>query len=155
MSDLIKREDAIEAVANADETNGTVKVFSGLEIIDMLNALPSAEPQWELISREDALKIISNRICDNKWVCECAINSLPTAEPTDNWIPVSERLPENKEGTYWVCTDEGSQCECRWTNDVFGLGSNKWSDWGWKIIDKPQHTTVIAWQPLSTPYKGE
>lgn len=43
MTDLISREDAIEAVASADETNGTVKVFSGLEIIDILKALPSAE----------------------------------------------------------------------------------------------------------------
>ena len=34
----------------------------------------------DLIKREDAIEVISNRICDNKWVCECAINSLPTAE---------------------------------------------------------------------------
>jgi rubrerythrin len=46
--DLISRADAIEAVASADETNGTIKVFSGLEIIDMLNALPSADT----VSRE-------------------------------------------------------------------------------------------------------
>ena len=43
MTDLIRRADAIEAIASADVTNGTVKVFSGLEVIDILKALPSAE----------------------------------------------------------------------------------------------------------------
>lgn len=47
MKDTIYRADAIEEVASADETNGTIKVFSGLEIIDMLKALPSAEPTTE------------------------------------------------------------------------------------------------------------
>ena len=40
----------------------------------------------DLIKREDAIKVISDRICDNKWVCECAINSLPTAEPQGELI---------------------------------------------------------------------
>ena len=46
MTDLISRADAIEAVASADETNGTVKVFSGFEVIDILKELPSAEAEW-------------------------------------------------------------------------------------------------------------
>ncbi len=34
----------------------------------------------DLIKREDAIEVISNRICDNKWVCEYEINSLPSAD---------------------------------------------------------------------------
>ena len=50
MSDVNRRADAIEAVASADETNGTIKVFSGLEVIDILKALPSAEAEWIPVS---------------------------------------------------------------------------------------------------------
>lgn len=49
MSDLIDRQAAIEEVARRDTTDGTVKVFSGREIIEILNGLPSVQPerQWE------------------------------------------------------------------------------------------------------------
>ena len=42
MSDLISRADAIEAIASRDETDGTVKVFTGQEINEILSVLPSA-----------------------------------------------------------------------------------------------------------------
>ena len=42
MSDLISRADAIEAIASRDETDGTVKVFSGREVNAILASLPSA-----------------------------------------------------------------------------------------------------------------
>ena len=42
MSDLISRADAVEAIASRDETDGTVKVFTGQEINEILSALPSA-----------------------------------------------------------------------------------------------------------------
>lgn len=44
MSDLINRRDAIEEIARRDTTNGTIKVFSGKEVAEILNSLPSAEP---------------------------------------------------------------------------------------------------------------
>lgn len=43
MSDYIKREDAIEAIASADETNGTVKVFTGREVNGILSEIPTAD----------------------------------------------------------------------------------------------------------------
>lgn len=45
MSDLISRADAIEAIASRDETDGTVKVFTGREVNEILSALPSEEPK--------------------------------------------------------------------------------------------------------------
>lgn len=41
--DLISRADAIEAIASLDETDGTVKVFTGRQVNEILSALPSAE----------------------------------------------------------------------------------------------------------------
>lgn len=71
------------------------------------------------------------------------------------WIPCSERLPDEVEKTYWVCTDAGYQCECRWTNDMYGLGTNEWSKWGWHVMDKPQYSKIIAYMPLPESYKGD
>ena len=36
------------------------------------------------------------------------------------WIPVTERLPNAERKSYWGCTDNGYQCECRCTNQ-FGI----------------------------------
>ena len=68
------------------------------------------------------------------------------------WIPCSERLPKKEKKTYWVCTDTEYQCECRWTNNRFGLGEG---EWGWSIFDTPQYSKPIAWMPLPEPYKAE
>lgn len=42
-TELISRADAIEAIASRDETDGTVKVFTGREVNEILSALPSAD----------------------------------------------------------------------------------------------------------------
>ena len=78
------------------------------------------------------------------------IKQLPSAQP-QRWIPCSERLPEKAYGQYWVCTDTGYQCQCRWTDNVYGLGSS--GEWTWKIFDIPQYSHVVAWMPLPEPYK--
>ena len=70
------------------------------------------------------------------------------------WIPCSERLPEQEEKSYWVCTDGGYQCQCRWTN-IDHFWTYLTTEWHWHIGDVPQYSKVIAWQPLPEPWKGE
>lgn len=82
-----------------------------------------------------------------------ALKALPSAQPEPKWISCSERQPEKADSQYWVCTDTGYQCQCRWTDNVYGLGSN--GEWAWKIFDIPQYSHVIAWMPLPEPYKGD
>lgn len=72
-------------------------------------------------------------------------------EKARRWIPCSERLPEKAYGQYWVCTNTEYQCQCRWTDNVYGLGSS--GEWTWKIFDIPQYSHVVAWMPLPEPYK--
>ena len=79
------------------------------------------------------------------------LNKLPSVQP-QRWIPVTERLPENRRETYWVCTDTEAQCECRWTNNRFGIAET--DEWGWSIFDYPQYSKVVAWMTLPEPYKG-
>ena len=46
---LIDRQAAIEEVARRDTTDGTVKVFGGKEIVEILSNLPSAEKRGRWI----------------------------------------------------------------------------------------------------------
>ena len=69
------------------------------------------------------------------------------------WIPCSENLPGEEKRDYWVCTDTGYQCQCRWTNDVYGFGAS--DRWNWKIFDIPQYQKVVAWMLLPEPWRGE
>ena len=78
-------------------------------------------------------------------------NARLNAEERQRWIPVTERLPKAERKSYWVCTDTGYQCECRWTNDRFGIIES--DEWGWKIFDIPQYQKVVAWMPLPCPYE--
>lgn len=87
-----------------------------------------------------------------KWLNSEAMNC---SEFPNNWIPCSERLPKKEERSYWICLDGGGQCQCRWTNDMYGFGANEYSKWGWHIMDKPQYSKVVAWMPLPEPYGGE
>lgn len=74
------------------------------------------------------------------------------AEEQTKWISVGDKLPEEEEKSYWVCLDGGGQCQCRWTNNMYGLGANEWSKWGWHVMDKPQYSHVVAWMSLPESY---
>lgn len=113
----------------------------------------------DLIRRTDAIKVITSNYyrlqgCGLTYeYMLLQMEEIPSADRPQEWIPCSERLPEEKEGVYLICTDYGYLCSCRWTNDVYGLGANKWSAWGWCRLDVPQYSTVVAWMDLK-PWKG-
>ena len=104
----------------------------------------------------DAMSVIIDSICEQEAID--ALYALPSAEAEPvkhgRWIPCRERLPEGAKRTYWVCTDEGDQMECRWTNANI-IFSNLTTDWHWNIFDIPQYQKVIAWMPLPEPYTEE
>lgn len=126
----------------------------------------------DIISRQDVLDILRNLAFDYTFQCgeyygederqstiintEKAIDvieNLPSAELEQKWIPVTERLPKKENKSYWVCTDTKYQCECRWTNNMYGIGKS--NNYGWSIFDIPQYTKVVAWMPLPEVYRGE
>lgn len=80
------------------------------------------------------------------------IDAQPIIEPPFQWIPCKEKMPPNVYKIYWVCTDNGIQCECRWTNDIYGFGEID-DRWDWSYLDKPRYSTIVAWRELPEPYK--
>ena len=143
MSDYINRQAAIDALhkKRIETMEKGQDVNHIWECLDVVAQVPSAQPD---IARSIAT------IIENEKDMRVILASKPSAQ---QWIPCSERLPEEEKDTYWVCTDTGYQCQCRWTNDVYGLGASE--RWEWKIFDIPQYQKVIAWMPLPKPYKGE
>lgn len=106
--------------------------------------IPPAEPQKELIAAihfdEDKMREICAEIAEN-------------IEVKQDWIPCSERLPQEEDYKPSYEVRDGAVL---WTNedDLVGEGyyyesTKTWSD----IDDNP--VSVTAWMPLPEPYKAE
>jgi hypothetical protein len=107
----------------------------------------------DLIKREDALNALIE--CDavkgyGYRQMEDAIRAIPSADrPQGEWIPCSERLPENRQ--YVVLWDDDrfpvSYVICRYSK---GLGFCDIEDGSYIA----EHDGANAWMPLPKPWKG-
>ena len=82
----------------------------------------------------EAVRGYANLVCDR-------IKRLPSAQPEPQWIPVSERLPE--EGQMCLVCDGGAI-----GIDTY-IGHGNPYNWKWYMRD------YDAWMPLPDPYKEE
>lgn len=122
----------------------------------------------DLISRQEALKTYQNIVC--KGICcadcravdrdgNCAVEdwlkALPSAQPEQQWIPCSERLPKLDDyrecnecwnGTVWYITEKGT----------IGLGYYYGYTKQWFTIgDLETDGKVVAWMSLPEQWKGK
>ena len=89
------------------------------------------------------------------------LKQLPSAQPEQRWIPVSERLPEAN-GRYLV-TRGLNACGAMWKrvylinySDLMGLKSERiWWDGNVGKSDFERIDDVVAWMPLPEPYRKE
>lgn len=106
----------------------------------------------DLISRQAAIDEL-NSINGTAELDEAfyVIEKLPSAQPEQQWIPCSERLPESKTA-YYIVTLESRGRICVLPNDIdiarWDYDRRKGKDsWHWCKERK-----VIAWMPLPEPY---
>lgn len=120
MSDLIRREDALDAIQKrADIVNSVYSAF------------------WEGL-------IIAYSL----------VQEIPSAEPEQRWIPVTEALP--KDGRAVLCTVKGYPEGENWT-----IADCRYKDGVWETCDEAAYdywtelSDVLAWMPLPEPYGGD
>ena len=94
----------------------------------------------DLIEREAVKEALRNRIGES--IDEC-INSIPSA---NNWIPVSERLPETS-GRYlaYIINEYDERYQYIMTAEY---------DMRWFVDSDTASDNVVAWLPLPKPYKA-
>lgn len=73
------------------------------------------------------------------------IKALPSVQPEQRWIPVSERLPESDED---VLVTNGIGTYVGWIDPT---------DNGWRVDSKSKYfmDDILAWMPLPEPFKEE
>ena len=157
--DEISRADVIEAIASADITDGTVKVFSGREVIKLIQALPSVQPQscGDAINRKQAIENLTFLINNFKNVqgdlgsavnaARELIKNLPSVQPQrqNEWILITDRLPDEY-ATVLVCTDAEEVFIADYLG-ILGDGSLCFDDNNGSMWEGDE----IAWMPLPSP----
>lgn len=83
------------------------------------------------------------------------IESQPTIQPEQRWIPCSERLPEED---HWL-GGSGKQFSDNVLVSIYNSDDeDEWVDVSQTIdgewrIELPRHCEIVAWMPLPEPYK--
>ena len=128
MSDLISRNDAIEAID-----------FEKVYMTAYLGYVNEGNPLKQYNKGlDDAIK---------------AINKLPSAEPerkTGKWLPVSERLPWTDTDVLVTVFDDSGDTPWSYT-------SRGWltPDGQYWVVDNEICYGVVAWMPLPEPWRDE
>ena len=80
-----------------------------------------------------------------------AIAEAPTIDAVSEWIPCSERLPDERQDVYVTVfwDDYGDTITAYGMRTQFG-----WSLWNTAEAELIKGYTVIAWMPLPEPWKG-
>ena len=105
----------------------------------------------DLIRRSDAIKAMAKAIgrilYDAEAVSQHVMNSIPAVEPNQEWIPCSERLPEESGKSYLTYQGDSRYGWCQVLR----------YDDGWNCLNgdkKNEIKGVVAWMPLPDLPKG-
>ena len=123
----------------------------------------------DLISRQAAIDFIDAGHLVNpnepRWSDNEVVNFLksrPSAQRTGRWIPVSERLPEEADGTVLVCMPNESPynereqfINAKHNQQVETAHYSQYSDTWYFAMGAVSETRPVAWMPLPEPYEKE
>ena len=97
----------------------------------------------DLISRQAAIDAIENSSKPYVWQGAEIVRNLPPAQPSPQWIPISDRLP--RDGSWNIFTDGKNISVERYKADAIDhfFPNGRWFEF----------EDVIAWMPLPESYK--
>lgn len=103
----------------------------------------------ELIKKQDAIDAIM-AIPDSNWTSKHYANAIKAVKPTQQWIPCSERLPE-EEGKYLVTFGAFTET-INGEKVIFGDIDRSVSEIGYGCYERDifGHPTAFGWYDLAT-----
>ena len=115
---------------------------------DLISRQAAIEETWKEPSYTDPLNVLAE--------LRDRIKDLPSAQPEPQWIPRSERLPEEKKDV--LIAFKHNMAVGFW-EDILDNGEHVWyanSGDGWMTdtANVDSDGIPIAWMPLPEPYKG-
>lgn len=151
--DLIDRQAVIDLLKQMRK-DGDMVPWEGKDVFARIRKLPSAQPE-EIALHESCtdcpLYDNDRHSCPrfNKVIPE----TLREVQPEQQWIPVTERLPEDSDYHDFWETPDGAVMWCKGTGEI-GVGWYYESTKNWCDLWDNGVRDVIAWMPLPTPWEG-
>jgi len=154
MSDLIRREDAIETIHNYWKKR--------------LDTLPTKESEYGEVYAD--IQQMDKILEHNKALCNF-IKAIPSADRPQGWIPCSERLPEDIRPVLvtWKNNDPKSYYQYIVGKHFIGTAHYHRGKWYWYSSvtedllaeygkcdseEFDEAIEAVAWMPLPKPWKG-
>ena len=131
-----ERERLAKSQSTAGQLNdGAQSTVQSTDLIDRQMAIDALDKRFDSIPMEQTTEICLLRR---------DLRNLPTAYPGQQWIPVSELLPE-EDGFYLVTVNYGGAA---WVHESYFMQCNsRGVHW--------DYPNVTAWMPMPENYKGE
>lgn len=161
MSELITKQAVLNTLDNADkflDEERTVEKYKEL-LTECIKALPSAENDGDLISRQAVLDELEKWDWQDLYLpihFKQILDDVPSVENKGEWIPVSERLPRIAD-VYRVTRYYPNNV----MNPIYLVdaccfdGFDTWYDDNRINHERAYVDNVIAWQENPEPYKSE
>lgn len=154
--ELIDRDELRKRAEAIIEDSASTKAWAILYEIDNASIVHDSAKDADCISRQAAVDALATHMRDMAvmdsyeaddsvagWrpLAENVLKSVPSAQPEQQWIPCSERLPEKKQTVLVTVADEVQS----YTTDDDWTGTGFWA----------YGKNVSAWMPYPEPWKGE
>ncbi len=119
----------------------TDDLISRQEVLDGIAELKKSP--WATDKRGNGFEYLITEALDV--VADLCVKQAPSVNPQEpKWIPVSERLPENRNQEVLISLE--------WGIDIGRYSDGEWSsEW----INHYDDGNVLAWMPLPTPYEPQ
>ena len=142
-------ERAIKALEQESTDKENLVVEDCISRAELLKAVDT----WDKFGCDADTKLVPVKDCYVPYIhyddVVKAIKGMPSVQPKTEWIPVSERLPENHDCVLVWFEYIKDDWDCAW----WGLAYYSLQNKKWFVSTNERNPIVKAWMPLPEPYE--